>query len=366
MALLKKNTTQPGRPPKAGKRSKQDRRWTLLFIGNHGRTITLKRFKGIVLISVIVLAVSMAASVGLFVWNQKIIMANHDLKDELKNLNKRIDALRHDNDILMTRLVLAESRVQESLGTQTQTPASEKIPDQEQPAPPIENKANPVAAKTMEPPAPRQVEPRQSGVPADAGLSVAVESFNVLNHTDDQRLKVIFKIKNTSPNSQKVSGHVFVVLKGEQTKWLPIPWTPLVDGRPTGKQRGHSFGINYFKTMRLSTRSPKFPEKFETASLYVFTRQGELLLEKGYPVKLSPNKPQAAKPLPGVQAIPAETAKPLPGVQAIPAETAKPLPGLHAIPTETAAPPEQPTPASKTSPPSGDALLETLKDTPAQ
>jgi hypothetical protein len=45
----------------------------------------------------------------------------------------------------------------------------------------------------------------------------------------------------------------------------------------------------------------------------VFTRQGKLLLEKGYPIKLSPNKPSAAKPKPGLHAIPAETAKPLIG-----------------------------------------------------
>ena len=337
MEYLKKNSTQPGRPPKAGKRSKQDRRWTLLFIGNHGRTITIKRFKDIVIISVIVLAVSIAVSAGLFVWNQKIIMDNHDLKDDLKNLNERIDALRHENDILMTRLVLAESRVQESLGAQTEKPAADQTSDSEQPASNSDDTANPVVVKKSEPPAPKQAEPQQSSTPTDAELSVAIESFNVLNHTDDQRLKVIFKIKNTSPNSQKVSGHTFVVLKGEQTSWLPIPWTSLVDGRPTGKQRGHSFGINYFKTMRLSTRSPNFPEKFETASLYVFTRKGKLLLEKAYPVKLSPNKPQAAKP----------------------------VPGLHAIPAETDTPPAAPPPAPETSapPPSiRDAFREALKD----
>ena len=353
MEYLKKNSTQPGRPPKTGKRSKQDRRWTLLFIGNHGRTITLKRFKGIVLISMIVLAVSIAVSAGLFVWNQKIIMDNHDLKAELKNLNERLDALRHDNDILMTRLVLAESRVQESLGAKTEKPAADQKPDQELPASQSDDKANPVAAEKSEPPAPKQVDPQQSGAPIDAGLSVAIENFKILNHSDEQRLKILFKIKNTSPNSQKVSGHAIVVLKGEQTNWLPIPWAPLVDGRPTGKQRGHSFGINYFKTMRLSTRSPEFPEKFETASVYVFTRKGKLLLEKGFPIKLSPNKPSAAKPKPGLHAIPAETAKP--------------LPGLHAIPTETDTPPLQPAPAPKTSPPpSEDTLLETLKDTSSQ
>jgi hypothetical protein len=341
MAYLKKNSTQPGRPPKAGKRSKQDRRWTLLFIGNHGRTITLKRFKDIVIISVMVLAVSIAVSAGLFVWNQKIIMNNHDLKDDLKNLNERIDALRHDNDILMTRLVLAESRVQESLSAQTEKPAADQTSDPTQAAPKSDDTANPVAVKKSEPPAPKQAEPQQSSTPIDAELSVAIEKFNVLNHTDDQRLKVIFKLKNTSPNSQKVSGHVFVVLKGEQTSWLPIPWTSLVDGRPNGKQRGHSFGINYFKTMRLSTRSPKFPEKFETASLYVFTRQGKLLLEKAYPVKLSPNKPQ----------------------------TAKPAPGLHAIPAETDTPAAASPPAPETSPPSSslqDAFKEALKDSSPQ
>ena len=339
MEYLRKNSTQPGRPPKVGKRSKQDRRWTLLFIGNHGRTITLKRFKDIVIISMIVLAVSIAASAGLFVWNQKIIMDNHDLKNDLKNLNQRLDALRHDNDILMTRLVLAESRVQESLGAKTEKPAAEKISDQEQPTSGTDDKAEAVVAKKAEPPAPKQVEPQQSGAPIDAGLSVAIENFKILNHAGDQRLKVLFKIKNTSPNSQKVSGHTIVVLKGEQTNWLPIPWIPLVDGRPSGKQRGHTFGINYFKTMRLSTRSPKFPEKFETASVYVFTRKGELLLEKGYPVKLSPNKPLAAKP----------------------------LPGLHAIPMETATPPSQPPPPTETSPPpSEDIPIDKLKDTSSQ
>ena len=337
MEYLKENSNQAGRPPKAGKRSKQDRRWTLLFIGNHGRTITLKRFKGIVILSMIVLAVSIGVSAGFFVWNQKIIMENHDLKDDLGNLNERLDALRHDKDILMTRLVLAESRVQESLDGKIEKPAIDESSNQEQRVSENDDKSSPAAAKIEEPPAPKQVEPQPNGAPTVSELSVAVEDFQILNHSSDQRLKVLFKIKNTSPNSQKVSGHAIVVLGGEQTNWLPIPWISLVDGRPTGKQRGHSFGINYFKTMRLSTRSPKSPEKFQTVKVYVFTREGELLLEKEYPVKLPPNKEQYSKPLPGV----------------------------YATPTESAAPPLASPPAPKTSaPPSEDTLMETLKDPP--
>ncbi len=330
MENLKKNSNQAGRPLKPGKRSKQDRRWTLLFIGNHGRTITLKRFKGIVILSFVVLVVAIGASAGLFIWNQKIIMDNHDLKDDLKKLDERIDTLRHDKDILMTRLVLAESRVQESLGGKTGKPAENKSADQEQSRSDSEGKSNQVVAKKNEQPTTKPAEPQPNSAPIDSGLSVAIEDFQISNLSDDNSLKVLFKIKNTSSNSQRVSGHAVVVLKGEQTNWLPIPWMPLVDGRPTGKQQGHSFGINYFKTMRLSVRSPKFPEKFQTASVYVFTREGELLLEKGYAVKLPPSKPKDTEPA-------------------------------------SAPPPLASPPGPKTSvPPSQDPFGETLKDTPVE
>ena len=67
---------------------------------------------------------------------------------------------------------------------------------------------------------------------------------------------------------------------------MTIPAMPLVDGKPTGRQSGHSFGINYFKTMRFSSNYPKFPDEYQVATVYVFTRQGELLLEEDFPVKL--------------------------------------------------------------------------------
>ena len=281
---------------KKSNQADRHRRWTLLFIGNHGRTITLKRFKGMVLLTFLVLVVSIGISAGFFIWNQKIIMEKHDLQVDLKKLNNRIDTLRHDKDILMTRLVLAESRVPESLGGKSEKTSENKVSDQKKSDSTKEDTTKQLASKQVASPAPKQIEPNPNSTPIDSGLSVAIENFQISNRSGDNRLKVQFKIKNTSPNSQQVSGHAIVVLKGEQTNRLPIPWMPLVDGRPTGKQRGHSFGINYFKTMRLSTRSPKFPEKFQTATVYVFTRNGELLLEKGFPVKLPPPAPKTSAP----------------------------------------------------------------------
>jgi hypothetical protein len=38
--------------------------------------------------------------------------------------------------------------------------------------------------------------------------------------------------------------------------------------------------------MRFTASAPHFLEKFQTASVYVFTQTGELLLEQDFPVKL--------------------------------------------------------------------------------
>lgn len=326
MAYFKKNSKPTHRSVKTAKRAKQDRRWTLLFIGNHGKTITLKRFKGMVILAFAVLLSAIGISVGLFVWNLKIIMDNHGLKDELKSLNSRIDNLRHEKDILMTRLVVAESKAQQILADHAETSIPDKSVNQDPgPAQEMGEKTHAALNKTK-PPSSRQDESQQKPNSGVAGLSVAVEDFRVSDRFDENRLKVMFKVKNTSPNSQRVSGHAIVVLKGENTSWLPIPWMSLVDGRPTGKHRGHSFGINYFKTMRLSTRVPKSPEKFQTATIFIFTRQGQLLLEKEYPVNLPPHTPTTNKPAASLHALPVESSPP-----AGPAETPAKTPSATEI-----------------------------------
>jgi hypothetical protein len=250
---------------------------------------------------------AIGVSVGLFAWNLKIIMDNHGLKDELKSLNSRIDNLSHEKDILMTRLVVAESKAQQSLTDNAEASVSDKSVNQVPVLAEENGEKTQAAPDKTETPANKQVEIQQNTNAGDPGLSVAVEDFRVSDRFDENRLKVLFKVKNTSPNSRRVSGHAIVVLKGENTSWLPIPWMSLVDGRPTGKHRGHSFGINYFKTMRLSSRVPKSPEKFQTATIFIFTRQGQLLLEKEYPINLPPHTPKANQPAASLHALPVES-----------------------------------------------------------
>ena len=208
----------------------------------------------------------------------------------------------------MARLVVAETKALPDSVDRTEAQVSEESAHQEQSMSDEKAEKTQAATEISQPPAHQQNDSPPNNEPIESGLSVAVENFEMSNQSSDNRLKVMFKVKNTSPNSQRISGHVIVVLKGKDTNWLPIPWMSLVDGRPTGKSRGHSFGINYFKTMRLSTRAPKSPEKFDTATIFVLTRQGELLLEKEYPVQLPPNGPVENKPAASLPAVPVESA----------------------------------------------------------
>jgi hypothetical protein len=278
-----------GRFSNSGKRPKPDRRWTLLFIGNRGRTITLKRFKGMVLLTLLVLCISIAITVGLLFLSLNIRQEKAQLESEMNDLKAQIKTLHHEKDVLMTRLVLAESHAKENSGKvqekqELRDPAAEANNDSEKPEQPIQE-----TVSQEEAPASKQKEPDEAAGQSDTELSVALEDFQVSPKPDENLLRFQFKIKNTSANSQRVSGYTVVVLKGDQisqAKWMTVPAMPLVDGKPTGRQKGHSFGINYFKTMRFSSNYPKYSDEYQIATVYVFTRQGELLAEQDFPVKL--------------------------------------------------------------------------------
>jgi hypothetical protein len=128
---------------------------------------------------------------------------------------------------------------------------------------------------------------------------VAVENFMVSHASDSAGLNAQFKIKNTSPESKKVAGHAVVVLKSNDLpkhKWLVMPAVGLVGDKPSGKN-GKRFSIQRFRTMNLTSRTPKHSDEFRTAAVYVYLKTGELLLEEDFSVKLPPMPvPEAQTP----------------------------------------------------------------------
>ena len=273
------------------------KRWTLLFIGNHGRTITLKRFKGMVIISCLVLCASIAMSSGLLYFSLTMRSDKTQLESDFRDLKAQLKALRYEKDILLTKLVLAETRSKPSPPIET---PQQREPKKPQPESVVDEKpvqSVPAAGIQKKPPIEKKPEPLPPEDQAASRLSVAIENFKVYPKANENVLRVQFKIKNTSTNNQRVAGHTIVVIKGEQLRqnqWLTIPRISLSNGKPTGRQRGHSFGISNFKTMRFKTNLPKSPEIYREASVFIFTKKGDLLLEKNFSVNLPALAPVAA------------------------------------------------------------------------
>ncbi len=317
MEIQSKNPINSGRTPKPANRlAPNNKRWTLLYIGNHGRTITLKRFKGMVLLTFLVLGTAIAVAAALLYFSFDIRRDKIQLQSDLKALKNQVKTLRYEKDVLMTKLVLAESRLQESPAQRPQksavaVPAPADVPAPT-PAPalapvPDDDKDDNGEAKrgtagSVEEDAVSnqdQNELQLQNNPSESGLSVAIENFIVSPERTENLLRVQFKIKNTSPNSQRVSGHAIVVVKGGNIlpeHWVTIPTMRLVDGKPSGRQPGYAFAINYFKTMRFKTALPKFPEEYQSATVYVYTTRGKLLLEQDFAVELPAAARNASAP----------------------------------------------------------------------
>jgi hypothetical protein len=289
MVNSKENSIQADCSSTTAKWFTPETRWTLLFIGNRGKPIKIKRFKGMVISNFIVICVIIVLAAGLFMWNRNILHEKNQLESHLNKLEEQNQELRYEKDILLTRMVVAEYRTPEKQGSAPVKQIDEEPPRQTAQDTTDAEQSVPLAMTTTKTEGQNQAKVQSDSDPAGSGLSVAIENFKLSVKSGNNSLRVQFKLKNTSPYSQHVSGHAIVVLKGEeiqQNKWVSIPGISLIEGKPTGRQQGNAFGISNFKIMRFTASKPHSPEKFQTASVYVFAQTGELLLEQDFPTKL--------------------------------------------------------------------------------
>jgi hypothetical protein len=257
------NTTKP-------KPVKRDRRWTLLFIGDRGKTITFKNFKGVVITVIFMLLATAAVAGGFYYLYRDETRKSDTLQNEMDNLQRVLTSLRNEKEILMARLVVAESRVKETY-TKNDTPEPE--PENE----PARVRLSGVTLQSDQKSGSSQSEPM---------FKVDVDGFIVFHEPDINMLRVEYKVRNVGSKEQPVSGKTVVVLKNTdepQSKWLPLPSVPLVSGKPTG-QWGRSFSIFNFRTIRFKVNDQPGPDQFNTATVFVYSLTGDMLLEKDFAV----------------------------------------------------------------------------------
>ncbi len=244
------------------KTSKRVRQWTLLIISNRGKSITIKWFKTLAFTTVSVLVLAIAASAWLSFLYKNSIESNKNMLFDLKNLQHKIISLEHEKDILMTRLILTESRVEESMAKTDDT-----IPFDKTAA-----KNSNIDKKSVQPEMP---------------LSVSADDLIVFHQPDLNTLRVQYMLRNTGSKAHAIAGRSVVILKNkgddDQKKWLIIPHVPLVSGKPSGK-KGRNFSIFNLKTMKFRVNDQTGPGQFNIATVYVYSRTGKLLIEKDFPI----------------------------------------------------------------------------------
>jgi hypothetical protein len=123
--------------------------------------------------------------------------------------------------------------------------------------------------------------------------SLTIDDFSVRMVDAAQALAVQFTLKNTGSTTSPVSGFVTVVLKddtAEPTAWISLPTVDLSAGRPAGEKRGYPFSIANYKTMQFKTQRVAVPDRFQSATVFVYDAHGTALFEMDFPVDLNPQR----------------------------------------------------------------------------
>jgi len=274
------------------------RRWTVLFIGDHGKVIAFKRIKILLALAGAAFLLSLAAVCVLAVVNQTLHRRNTELQQGLAASAQAIRDLRHERDLLTAQAVLLETRMNETLagGSRSSAEVREPIPagaadkaaSQRLPGPPGEASASGTSpAATSAPAAVR--------APMGTGEGIAAEDLGIKYHRGKNTLELQFKIVNTSPGHKPLNGHAVAVLKGshlEPGEWTAMPAVGLSNGRPSGRQPGYRFSISHSKAFTQTMPAPKDLPAYDAAILYVFSNAGELLTAREFSVDISPSAPE--------------------------------------------------------------------------
>jgi hypothetical protein len=234
---------------------------TLMLLGDNGKIKHFRIFKGLVIALVIIQVLLIFAAVFVLYTSRQYIEEKNALLKALDISQKNYLAMRDEKDILTGRLVLAESMVKGGAGAYKSVPA-------------VDASGTPLQAETA----------------PQGRVKVSVDNLKVFLEAKTSTLNIQFDLKNAGTDVQYVTGYAFVILKennADQNSWFSVPDVLLVSKRPSEISRGRRFSISRFKQVFLTANMKSSQQRFKTATVFVFSVSGELLLEKDLPVEIT-------------------------------------------------------------------------------
>lgn len=276
---------------------------TVLLVDSRGKVRTLKNFgltikliAGFIGVSIIVWAV-----MGFHFTRLSVDKAR--LESDLSALQLRLDQAKRENELLMARVVIAESSNPNTAENRTSAPGPEVV-EMEAGAPATkgsdsvrEMPTTPVASATQT---------AVSAPPPPSKPLVEVGNFEARFREERSRLEVTYTLKNLG--NAKVQGRSVAVLTTDATGKngrLSLPRVWLEDGKPRGN-RGRRFSIRRFMRVNLDREVDAPGVRINEAEVFIFADSGEMLTRKTFPLDLKLPEPAPPPPTPS----PAETAAP--------------------------------------------------------
>jgi len=238
---------------------------TIILLGDDGKVKHIRIIRGMIITLLLVQIVILCSGAYLFSSGMRIVEDKKVMENALIISQKNYLTIRDEKDMLMARLVLAESLVNKETGDArvSKTAATS---------------ANASAAQIP-------LAPVNNG-------RVLIDNINVFHEAGANKLKIQFDLKSNY-NSKQVSGYSFVILKEndiDEKGWLPVPLVSLVSKRPTAINKGRYFSTSKFTTVNLTTNIKSVQPRFKLATVFLYSVSGELLLEKDFPVSLRVKK----------------------------------------------------------------------------
>lgn len=300
-----------------GTAAKRKRYWSVMLVGEHGRVIPFKHFKGLVIAVAVALLLSQLAAVVLGIAYFQKHRAAQDFEEELADLRRQIGTLRDEKDFLLAKVVIEQgpaAAAEVRADAAEETPAAEAAGEAETTAAEGEDQTETTAATaTAAAKAEAAPEPSPSPQPTPrVRWQADVRRFEVNYTPGAQVLEAVFRIYNLSQPRQMLSGDIVLVYRKKDDPAVPplaVPNVTLRGGRPN-PGGGQEFRINNYRTMRFRAPGQSAPIAYDTVTVYVFEEEGTLLLNRDYDVDIPYDPPAPPPPEPAPDPEPSAEAVP--------------------------------------------------------
>ena len=280
MQNLQKRLSRFANVLSAIKHGKTGGQWSFLFVKENGEIISIDRFKELVITLVVIVAIMFITATGFILLYKSEKGKSENLKKTLKSSEQKIAALQEEKDVLMVRLVLAESRVRDKghdLKENTNGPSPE-MPSNESSLEEENAKTDGLEKTAFSEP----MDATETVIDNEISAIVNVKNVDIFYDTKNNILNVKFILKKTDASATTVSGRAFVLLnrdKGEVDP-LVIPSVSLSSGKPSQIKRGQYFSITHLKWMNFKKKFQSGIKSFKYLTIFIFSTEGKLLLEK--------------------------------------------------------------------------------------